>query len=226
MILNKLASGNHSQLKVLRGFLREHTDADKKLELHFDFNPSTISRTRTVEFQANSPGSGSANSNFNGASEVSRVTQRATVKAETFTVKILLDATDRMNAGDKDASSRGVQAELDILYYMVEPKLRSSSGAITLAALGETGTGNEPQPYASLLEFHWGEQVLLVLMTQLQFDVKEYLPNLLPYRAEVTLTFEIIQGNNELYQTELRRVQASAQKAIDSGAVQNYQSTG
>ncbi len=216
-----VANGNFSHLKVARGYLIEYTTADTKLELHFEFNPSTISRTRSVEIDFGDGQSTTGGQDFADASNVSEVTQGATVKAESFTVKILLDATDRMNAGDEDAKTKGVQPELDILYYMIEPKLQAPDGATTLAALGEGGSAGESQAFASILEFHWGEQVLPVLITQLQFDVKAYLPNLLPYRAEATLTLQIIQSNNPFYNTEMQRVLATAQQA--SGAVQGYQ---
>lgn len=219
-----VASGNSSALNVARGFLREYTTADEKLELHFEFNPSTITRTRAVEIKFGDGQSNTGGLDFKDASKVSEVTQGATVKAESFTVKILLDATDRMNADDNIAQSKGVQPELDILYYMVEPKLQAPDGATTLAALGEGGSAGEVQPYPSILEFHWGQQILPVLMTQFQFDVKAYLPTLVPYRAEATLTLRIIQSDNEFYNTEMRRVLASARQA--TGAMQGFQSSG
>lgn len=224
MSQNPVSNGNFSGLKVVRGFLREYTHADNPLELHFEFNPSTITRTRAVEVKFGLGQATTGGRDFKDASEVTRVTQGATVKAESFTVKILLDATDRMNADDKDAQEKGVQPELDILYYMVEPKLQTPDGATTLAALGEGGSVCQLQPYPSILEFHWGDQVLPVLMTQLQFDVKAYLPSLLPYRSEVTLTLQIIQSDNPLYTPEMKRVLASAKQA--SGALQGYQGSG
>ncbi len=224
MTENPIANGNATDLKVTRGILVEHTIAAKKLELHFEFNPSSITRTRSVDIKF---GQGQANAggrDFQSPSEVPRVTQGATVKAESFTVKILLDATDRMNAGDKEAQLTGVQPELDILYYMIEPKLQMPNGVATLAALGEGGSVCQAQPYPSVLEFHWGKQILPVLMTQLQFDVKAYLPNLVPYRAEATLTLQIVQSDNKLYNDEMKRVFSSVQKA--TGAVQGYQGSG
>ena len=217
-------NGNFSSLKVARGSLIEYTNSGTKLELHFEFNPSTISRTRSVEVEFGEGQATTGGLDFQDASKVSEVTQNATVKAESFTLKILLDATDRMNAGDRDAQTKGVQPELDILYYMVEPKMQTPDGATTLAALGEGGSAGEGQAYLSILEFHWGEQVLPVLITQLQFEVKAYLPSLLPYRAEATLTLRIIQSDNEFYTPEMRRVLASAREA--SGALQGFQNSG
>ena len=219
-----VSNGNFSNLKVARGLLREYTNADKPLELHFEFNPSTITRTRSVEIKFGDGQATTGGLDFHKPKEVPRVTQGTTVKAESFTVKILLDATDRMNADDKDAQTKGVQPEMDILYYMIEPKLQAPGGATTLAALGAGGSASEAQPYPSILEFHWGEQVLPVLMTQLQFNVKAYLPSLIPYRAEATLTLRIIQSDNPFYTPEMKRVLASAQEA--SGSLQGYQGTG
>ena len=217
-----MATGNHSPLRVTRGVLKEHTAGDNPLELHFEFNPSTITRTRAIEIAFGEGQQTTGGRDFSGTAEIARVAQGATVKAESFTLKILLDATDRMNADDADANTRGVQPEMDILYSMVEPKLQAPDGASTLAALSESG--EDAQPYPSVLLFSWGEQVLPVFMTQVQFDVKAYLPTLVPYRAEATLTLQVIQSRNDYYTPEIERMFNSAQAAV--GSLQGYQATG
>ena len=217
-----LATGNQSPIRVIRGMLKEHTGGDSPLELHFEFNPSTITRSRAIEIEFGEGQSTAGGRDFSGTSEIARVAQGATVKAESFTLKILLDATDRMNADDADANTKGVQPELDILYSMVEPKLQAPDGASTLAALSEEG--EDAQPYPSVLLFSWGEQVLPVFMTQLQFEVKAYLPSLVPYRAEATLTLQVIQSRNDYYTPEIERMFTSAQSAV--GSLQGYQTSG
>ena len=87
---NPISNGNATGIKVTRGLLVEYSTEGDGLELHFEFNPTNITRTRSVEIKF---GEGQANTggrDFNSASEVPRVTQGATVKAESFTVKILL----------------------------------------------------------------------------------------------------------------------------------------
>jgi len=74
------------------------------------------------------------------------------------------------------------------------------------------------------LLFSWGEQVLPVFMTQLQFEVKAYLPSLVPYRAEATLTLQVIQSRNDYYTPEIERMFTSAQSAV--GSLQGYQTSG
>lgn len=211
--------GAYSQVNVARGALTEYTNASNPLELNFEFNPSSITRTRTVEFSTGNGQGDSGGYDFDKESSVPVVAQSVTVKPESFTVKIMLDATDRMNDGDQEASANGVQPELDILRSMMEPKLQAADGAATLAALGQGSSSGTP--YASVLLFVWGQQVLPVFMTQAQFEVKAYLPNLLPYRAEATLTLQIIESNNPFYNDELQRQFSSAGKAT-SGSVQGY----
>lgn len=219
--MNAVASGDFSKLNVTRGVLKEYTAGENPLELHFEFNPSTISRTRSIEISYEGEGQ-TGPKDFENEAEATRVAQGATVKAESFTVKILLDATDRMNANDSDAKTYGVQPELDILYSMVEPKLQTPEGASTLAALSEEAS--DAQPFPSVLLFSWGAQVLPVFMTQVQFDVKEYLPSLYPYRAEATLSLQVIQSRNQFYSAEIERMFTSAQRGL--GSLQGYQNAG
>lgn len=217
--MTAIADGNFSHLSVTRGSLREYTNASDGLELHFEFNPSGITRSREVDIKFGKGQATNGGGDFKNAKEAPRVAQKATVKAESFTVKIMLDATDRMNAGDPEAQKKGIQPELDILCYMIEPKLQKPGGAMTLAALSRDSGGGQ-QPFPSVLLFSWGSQTLPVLMTKVQFDVKEYLPNLVPYRAEATLSLQVIQSNNKYYNSEIKRVFTSAQQA--KGSVQGY----
>ena len=215
-----VASGDNSKLKVTRGMLKEYTGGKNALELNFEFNPSTITRTRSIDISFEDEGQ-TGPKDFKDESEAARVAQGVSVKAESFTVKILLDATDRMNAGDNNAQTNGVQPELDILYSMVEPKRLNSDGAATLAALSDS---DDSQSYPSVLIFTWGQQVLPVFITQVQFEVKAYLPTLVPYRAEATLTLQVIQSSNEFYTAEVKRMYSSAQKAV--GSLQGFQGSG
>lgn len=201
-----IGTGDFSNLKVQRGALIEYANTPVPLMLFFEFNPTTIGRTRSVTVRTGGAPGTRGGYDFTGPGEVARASQGVSVNAESFTAKILLDATDRMNAGDPTAELLGVQPELDTLRSMVEPKSQTPGGARTLAALGQ---GDERafarHQYASVLLFVWGLHVLPVFLTQVQIDVKEYLPNLVPYRAEATLSMQIIESNNPFYQEELKR---------------------
>ncbi|MEK6210031.1 MAG: hypothetical protein AABM64_06615 [Pseudomonadota bacterium] len=214
-MISGLGSGDFSNLKVRRGVLLEYANTPLPLALVFEFNPAAISRTRSVTVRTGGAPGTRGGYDFSNVREVARASQGVSVNAESFSVKILLDATDRMNAGDPIAARLGVQPELDTLRSMVEPKSQTPDGARTLAALGE---GDERafarHEYASVLLFVWGVHVLPVFLTQVQIEAKDYLPSLLPYRAEASLTLQIIESNNPFYQAELKRQFALAGSAL------------
>ena len=210
-----MSTADFSELMVMNGLLEEYTESSSPLYLFFEFNPSTITRSRTVEINFGEGQETTGGKDFKDESEAQRAAQGATVKAESFTVKILLDATDRMNSDDpydREVYETGIQPEIDILYSMVEPKLQGPDGASTLAALSKKG--GKKKPYPSVLLFYWADQILPVFMTQVQLEVKAYLPSLVPYRAEATLTLQVIQSRNEFYTAEIQRMFNSAQKAV------------
>lgn len=210
-------TGNHSNVKVERGVISEYTDDPKPLRLAFEFNPSTITRTRTISFETGGSQGTQGGYDFQNTSEVARAAQGVKVSPETFSVKILLDATDRMNAGDQQATDFGVQPEIDTLRTLVEPKIQSPDGARTLAALGESsGSALDRSRFASILVFSWGNQSLPVFLMQVDLAVKDYMPNLYPYRAEATLKLQVIESVNPIYQEEMRRQFSAAQKYVDT----------
>ncbi|HJY75500.1 MAG TPA: hypothetical protein VKE95_02660 [Burkholderiales bacterium] len=211
-------SGNFSNIKVQRGALIEYANTPTPLTLSFEFNPASISRTRAITVRTGGAPGTRGGYDFKDVSQAARAAQGVSVNAESFTAKILLDATDRMSAGDPIAAKYGVQPEIDVLRTMVEPKTQTREGARTLAALGE---GNprafSRDEYASVLLFVWGVQTLPVFLTQVQVEAKEYLPQLLPYRAEATLTMQIIESDNPFYREEIKRQLALAGQAPPGG---------
>lgn len=210
-------NGAWSNIRVQRGALIEYTNAPSPLKLYFDFNPTSITRNRSITIQTGGAPGTIGGYDFENESHVPRVSQGVTAKPETLTAKILLDATDRMNSGDQVASEQGIQPEIDILRTLVEPKSQTPEGSQTLAALGEgEARAFSRQQFASVLLFKWGNIELPVFMTQAQVDVKEYLPNLFPYRAEATLTLQVIESKNPFYPVELQRQTASASRRSES----------
>ncbi len=205
-----IPSGGFSNTLVMRGALIEYANVEQPLMLFFEFNPSTITRTRSVTIKTGDAPGTMGGYDFSNKTETVRASQSVTINAESFSAKILLDATDRMNAGDPLASSLGVQPEIDIIRSMVEPKTQGASGARTLAALGKgEDRAFSRSQHASVLLFIWGVHVLPVFLTQVQIEIKEMLPTLVPYRAEATLTMQIIESINPFYINELKRQFAS-----------------
>jgi hypothetical protein len=184
------------------------------LLLEFEFNPSSIERTRAVTVRkGNLPGT-RGGYDFRTPSESQRAAQGVIADPESFSVRILLDATDRMNAGDPTACRLGIQPEIDIIREMLEPKSQQPRGAKTLSALGSGNEKSFPQYQAlSVLIFKWGLQVLPVFLTRAQIGKQEYLPSLIPYRAEATLDMQIIESENPFYNAEIVRQSELAMNA-------------
>ena len=196
---------------MLKGVLLEYGLSSPPLALVFELNPETLSRTRTLTLRAgNAPGT-RGGYDFTLPTETPRVAQGVTVEPETFSVKILLDATDRMDGGDPVASTLGVEPELATLRSMVEPKSQGPGGVQLLASLGLGGQrAFQRNQSASVLLFVWGAHILPVFLTSVAVEEKAHLPSLIPYRAEATLSMQVIEGNNPFFTVEKVRQVAMA----------------
>lgn len=196
-------------IKLSKGILLEYALSLPPLALVFDFNPETLSRTRTITLRTGSAPGTRGGYDFTLPTETPRVAQGATAEPETLDITILLDATDRMNDGNVIAATLGVEPELATLRSMVEPKTQGPAGLQVLASLGAGGArAFQRSEHASVLLFIWGTRVLPVFLTSVRIDEKAHLPSLQPYRAEATLSMQIIEGNNPFYLVEQVRLLA------------------
>lgn len=184
----------------IRGILFEYGLTLPPLALVFRFNPQEISRTRTVTVRTgNAPGA-RGGYDFLTPLETARVSQGVEMQAESFSITVLLDATDKMNEGDAIATTMGVQPQIDTLRAMAEPKAQGPGGVKVLSALGLPGArAFERQEVASVLIFAWGLQVLPVFLTSVSQRETLHLPNLMPYRAEMGLTMQVIESANPFF---------------------------
>lgn len=203
-------------VRVTRGALVEYGLAVPPLTLVFDFNPRSISRTRTLTLRAGGTPGLRGGYDFALPTETPRVAQGVAVQPESLTLEILLDATDRMHEGDPVAATLGIQPELDTLRSLVEPKAQGPGGLQLLASLG---LGSERafmrEQFASVLLFVWGGQVLPVFLTSVRVEESDFLPSLIPYRARASLTLQVIEGKNPFYLREKARQLVGA--AVNSG---------
>ncbi|QSQ22767.1 hypothetical protein JY651_48040 [Pyxidicoccus parkwayensis] len=203
-------------VRVSRGALVEYGLSIPPLALVFDFNPRTLSRTRTLTLR--SPGTPGLRGAYDFAlpTETPRVAQGVSVEPESFTLEILLDATDRMHEGDSVAATLGIQPELDTLRSLVEPKSQGPAGLQLLASLGlGSERAFQREQFASVLLFVWGGQVLPVFLTSVRVEETDFLPSLVAYRATASLTLQVIEGNNPFYLREKARQLVGA--AVNTG---------
>jgi len=194
-------------INLTRGVLLEYGLTLPPLMLAFDFNPKTLSRTRSITITTgNAPGT-QGGYDFTLPSETPRVAQGVSVAPEQFSMEILIDATDLMSdpnlPGHSVAILFGIEPELDTLRSMVEPKSQGPGGLQTLASLGLGGNkAFQRDEHPSVLLLVWGSHILPVFLTSVQVEESAHLPTLKPYRATVTLSFQVIEGNNPFYQVE------------------------
>jgi hypothetical protein len=200
---------------VTKGVLVEYSVSIPPLALVFGLNPQSITRSRTINLPAGHAPGTRGGYDFAAPTETARVAQGVTPKPEEFSVEILLDATDRMNDGDPVAAQYGIEPELDTLRTMVEPKAQGPDGVQMLASLGlGRERGFQCCESASVLLFIWGSHVLPVFLTSVRVEEKEYLPNLIPYRANATLSMRVIEGHNPFYSVEkIRQVLSAGRNA-------------
>ena len=201
-----------------RGVLFEYGISIPPLALIFNFNPQEISRSRTVSVKTgNAPGS-RGGYDFLSPLETSRVAQGVEMQAESFSIDILLDATDALNDGDAIAKTFGVQPQIDTLRSMAEPKSQGPGGVKVLSSLGLSGTrAFERQETASVLVFAWGIQLLPVFLTGVTQKEILHLPNLMPYRAQMGLSMQVIESANPFFLADKVRQTVGAALNLASG---------
>jgi hypothetical protein len=199
-------------LSPIKGFLVEYAIALPPLVLAFDINPQRLTRNRRVTLTLGSTPATRGGYDFALPTETARVAQGVAVEPESFDVDILIDATDRMNDGDALARSQGIQPELDTLRSMVEPKTQGPGGLQMLASLGFGGArAFQHAQTASVLLLVWGSHVLPVFLKGINVSESAHLPTLVPYRATVGLSLQVIEGNNPFYTVEkVRQVVGAA----------------
>ncbi|THB67162.1 MAG: hypothetical protein D6B27_05095 [Gammaproteobacteria bacterium] len=198
-------------LNVTKGVLIEYALSIPPLVLGFDFNPKTLTRTRTITIKkTNVPGRGGYD--FVLPTETPKVAQGVSVEPESFSIDILIDATDRLEKGDVIAEQFGIEPELDTLRTMVEPKESGPMGMQVLSGLGFGGNrAFQRNQSASVILFIWGSHVLPVFLTSITVEQTDHFPNLVPYRAKVSLSMKVIEGNNIFYKAEkIRQVIGAA----------------
>lgn len=183
-----------------KGVLFEYGLTIPPLAVVFPFNPQEISRSRTVTVKTgNAPGT-RGGYDFLSPLETARVSQGVEMQAESFSIDILLDATDALNEGNDIAKTFGVQPQIDTIRAMAEPKSQGPGGVKVLSSLDLSGArAFERQETASVLIFAWGMQLLPVFLTSVTQKEALHLPNLMPYRATMSLTMQVIESANPFF---------------------------
>ncbi|HKQ69131.1 MAG TPA: hypothetical protein VJT73_07320 [Polyangiaceae bacterium] len=207
-------SGFLNQPKILRGAFVEFGISIPPLIVVFQFNPLTISRTRSASIRAPStPEASQATQNAGllaqlasgGASTLVtfRHGQTISVQPERMSFDVRLDATDKLNDGDTLTEQFGITPQLATLEQMMLPKTQSVLGGAVSALLGGAPTNfaffDEARDPPVIL-FVWGrKKILPVNITQMQIREEQFSTDLNPTRAIVSVSLEVIEGPNAPY---------------------------
>jgi len=216
-------SGFTNQPKILRGAFVEYGISLPPLIVVFQFNPATISRSRsawvdvTDTIRAAEPGQNlsllqSLSSGLDLSPIDFRNGQTIRVQQESINFDIRLDATDKLNDGDTITEQFGIAPRLSTLEAMMLPKGQSLLNAAAAALLG--GSANkvlfqDKDREPPVILFIWGrKKILPVNITNMSIREEEFSTDLNPTRATVSVSLDVIEGPNVpfLYTKAMREV--------------------
>jgi Contractile injection system tube protein len=187
--------------KLLRGAFIEYGLSLPPLLFAFQFNPESLTRSRTASFNA-----GGADGSGSGCREGSETQQRACmsqaqVSEETISLTLMLDATDDLNDNQFLAKQFGVGAQLSVLELMIYPKTDQLFGFPIGNLLGGSDQFGAAQAKTiPILLFVWGrKRVMPVVMTSLQITEQEFFPDLNPKRVQIAVQLKVLEGFNPPY---------------------------
>ena len=200
-----MPGGLRVQPKVLRGAFVEYGLSIPPLVVGFQFNPLQLARSRTQEFSMTAAAQWEGESqgltlrdfhqSFQDLLEL-RDHQHVTTQPESLSFELLLDATDKLNEGDRMAGKLGVGPQLATLELMVQPKREGVLGSVLrdLVPAGFSFTRTDKPP---MVLFVWGrKRVLPVNINRLTITETEFTPSLDPIRATVAVDLTVIEGPN------------------------------
>ncbi|HYL44442.1 MAG TPA: hypothetical protein VEU97_13745 [Ktedonobacteraceae bacterium] len=149
----------------------------QRTEIQFQYNPETLTRRLTAQ---------AASGNYD-RSEAFRLKGPP---EETFSLEIVLDATDLLEVGDSDAQNLGIHPKLAVLELLLYPQ---SQLVITNEALANFGIIEIVPPEAPLTLFSWGpNRIVPVRLTSFSITEEAFDPNLNPIQAKVSVDLMVL----------------------------------
>jgi len=203
-----MPGGLRNQPKVFRGAFVEYGLTIPPLMVVFQFNPLQLARSRKQEFsmtaytEGEEEGHGLTLRDFHqGFKDLLKLrdAQYVTTHSESLGFEIRLDATDKLNEGDRITEQLGIAPQLATLELMAQPKSESVLGALVEQLLpgGFSFTCTDKPP---MILFIWGrKRVLPVNINSMTITETEFHASLEPIRATVEVDLTVIEGPNPAY---------------------------
>lgn len=206
--------GFANQPKILKSAFVEFGVSLPPLILVFQFNPLTVTRSRTAK--PVTPSTQRSSRSTQGAGLVSglaageasslvkfRNGQTISVQPETISFDIRLDASDKLNEGHTITEQFGISPQLATLEAMMLPKGQNAlEGAVSelLGASASRFLCIESMQDPPIILWVWGrKRILPVNIVSMQIKEELFSADLNPTRAVVTVQLEVIEGPNAPY---------------------------
>lgn len=187
--------------KLLRGAFVEYGLSLPPLAFAFQFNPETLTRSRTASYQAPGAGAGTAGCRDRSEAQERSCLAQVTVSAETVGLTLQLDATDDLDEGAGLAQTFGIGPQLSVLELMIYPKTDQLFGfPIGNLLGGQDQFGAAQAKVIPIVLFVWGrKRVVPVVLTSMSITEQEFFPDLNPKRAQVAVQMQVLEGFNPPY---------------------------
>ncbi|NEO06244.1 MAG: hypothetical protein F6J94_14825 [Moorea sp. SIO1F2] len=151
----------------------------------FQYNPETMTRSLT-------PRTAGADLSAQGKSDLDPTEAKriSGPPKESISLKMAIDATDRLEQADTMAVTLGIHPQIATLEMLMYPKTLS---VLTNSAMSKAGTMEIVAMEAPLTLFIWGgNRILPVRVDRMDIEELAYDVNLNPIRADVDLTLEVL----------------------------------
>jgi len=197
------------QPRFLKGALVAIDLATEQREtIVFQYNPETVSRGLQPQTMGGQTGAGSGAIRFTGA------------PVESYSLEVLIDATDQLEAGDSQARELGILPKLAALEKLLYPRSQDVVRNARLLNQGSIEIGPYVAPLMLLVLGH--TRVLPVMLLSLELREELFDNNLNPIRATVGLNMRALSYSDlasdhkgyHLFLTYQRRKEDQAQKGL------------
>jgi len=146
----------------------------------FQFNPDRVTRTPTLVWPP--PRDDGAGNNE---------AQKQPEPSESMSFTLRIDATDQLAKSNPLAIASGILPTLSALELLMVPKSSLTLDLFSLAGGG--GAHQHPPQKLDTVLFFWGPfRLFPVVITSLSITETEYSPQLVPTRAEVSVSLEML----------------------------------
>jgi hypothetical protein len=161
--------------------------------LRFQYNPESITRTRTGSWQ---PRKKRKTPSVTAPQEVrhrdAQGSSALLAESEQISLRVVFDATEAVLAGRPDAARDGVLPQLGFLEVL-------STGKESAAGTDPERESIQPVRPDELLLVLGLQRVFPVVLTSLSITEQKYLPSLVPLRAQAELKFTVLEPTESAY---------------------------